>query len=283
MPSAPSASKNASCGLTATAYGATASTMPRQKRAAGLGRRSPRSSTGKQVDAGIEADAELASLALDCGGETVGERRCGELGLYAELLRHRLDQAYAPRPTATTPSKPQVVFPAQWGAAPTRLPLPARGPLDHLVLHHTAFPMSRIGGTSFEAEAAHMREIQRWHLERGWATVGYHFVVSPSGRIFRGRPGRPARSARARPQRGHGRDLPDGQLRARAPTPAALESLTYVRSRLVPGGAKARLLGHRDHRGHETSACPGRNLEPYADKRGGPPPGGPPSKRRSDP
>ncbi len=33
-----------------------------------------------------------------------------------------------------------------------------------------------------------MREIQRWHFERGWATVGYHFVVSPSGRIFHGRP-----------------------------------------------------------------------------------------------
>ena len=121
----------------------------------------------EEVHAWIEADAELAALTLDSGGEAVGERRRGELGLYAELLRHRRDEAYAPRPTATTPSKPQVVSPAQWGAAPTRVALPARGPLDHLVLHHTAFPMSRIGGSSFETEAAHMREIQRWHLERG--------------------------------------------------------------------------------------------------------------------
>ncbi|HYH62774.1 MAG TPA: hypothetical protein VD766_12975, partial [Solirubrobacterales bacterium] len=74
-----------------------------------------------------------------------------------------------------------------------------------------------------------------------------------------------------------------GHFGIERPTPAALASLTHVRTRLVPGGAKARLLGHRDHRGHETSACPGRNLQPYVDKRGGPPLGGPPAKRRTDP
>src|SRR5690348_12927228 len=43
MPAGPSASKNASCGLTATAYGPTASMIPQQKRAT-----SPRSSTGSR-------------------------------------------------------------------------------------------------------------------------------------------------------------------------------------------------------------------------------------------
>ena len=82
----------------------------------------------------------------------------------------------------------QVVTPREWGAAPTRVALPPRGPLDHLVLHHTAYPTSRVGKT-FEAEAAHMRQIQQWHFARGWATVGYHFVVSPTaGSSSRGRP-----------------------------------------------------------------------------------------------
>jgi hypothetical protein len=143
--------------------------------------------------------------------------------------------------------------------------------------------MSRIGGTSFEAEAAHMREIHRWHLERGWATVGYHFVVSPSGRIFRGRPVDRLGAHVLGHNVGTVGICLMGDFELERPTSAALESLTYVRSRLVPGGAKARLLGHRDHRGHETSACPGRNLEPYAQKRGGPPSGGPPAKRRTDP
>ncbi len=128
-----------------------------------------------------------------------------------------------------------------------------------------------------------MREIQRWHLERGWATVGYHFVVSPSGRVFRGRPVDRLGAHVLGHNVGTVGICLMGNFELERPTPAALESLTYTRRRLVPGGAKARLLGHRDHRGHETSACPGRNLEPYADKRGGPPPGGPPLKRRADP
>jgi hypothetical protein len=74
-----------------------------------------------------------------------------------------------------------------------------------------------------------------------------------------------------------------GNFELERPTPAALESLTYARSRLVPGGAKAKLLGHRDHRGHETSACPGRHLAPYVERRGGPPSGGPPARGRADP
>src|SRR5919205_238433 len=58
MPSAPRASKNASCGFTPTAYGATASTSPQQKRAnacAACSRprcASPRSSTGRRSGRG---------------------------------------------------------------------------------------------------------------------------------------------------------------------------------------------------------------------------------------
>src|SRR5688572_22456707 len=137
--------------------------------------------------------------------------------------------------------------------------------------------MSRIGGSSFEAEAAHMREIQRWHLDRGWATVGYHFVISPGGRIFRGRPVDRLGAHVLGHNGGTVGICLMGDFEHERPAPAALASLAHVRGRLVPDGAKAQLLAHSDHRGHETSACPGRNLFAYADKRGGPPPGGPPA------
>lgn len=168
----------------------------------------------------------------------------------------------------------QVVTPREWGAAPTRVALPPRGPLDHLVLHHTAYPTSRIGGKTLAAEAAHMRQIQQWHFARGWATVGYHFVVSPSGRVFVARP----------PDRlgahvlGHNVGTVGialmGNFELERPSKAALAGVEHVRLRLVPGGAGKRLLGHRDHSGQST-ACPGRHLEPYTDKREGPPRGGP--------
>lgn len=30
--------------------------------------------------------------------------------------------------------------------------------------------------------------IHRWHLERGWSGIGYHFVITESGEIQNGRP-----------------------------------------------------------------------------------------------
>ena len=129
-----------------------------------------------------------------------------------------------------------------------------------------------------------MREIQRWHLDRGWATVGYHFVVSPSGRIFLGRPVDRLGAHVLGHNVGTVGIALMGNFELERPTTAALESLTYVRSRrLVPGGAKARLLGHRDHRGHETSACPGRTSSPIPTNAEGRLPAAPPLKRRTDP
>ncbi|HBK53156.1 MAG TPA: hypothetical protein DDZ44_04370 [Syntrophomonas wolfei] len=45
-----------------------------------------------------------------------------------------------------------------------------------IVLHHSASP---------DVPAA---EIHAWHLTRGWAGIGYHFVIRKNGSIERGRP-----------------------------------------------------------------------------------------------
>ena len=161
---------------------------------------------------------------------------------------------------STTRSEPQLVAPVEWKAAPTRVALPARGPLDHLVVHHTAFASAGIGGRTLAAEARHMRQIQHWHLDRGWATVGYHFVVSPSGRIFRGRPVDRLGAHVLGHNVGTLGICLMGNFEHERPTGAALLSLHHVRMRLVPGGADVPVLGHREHRGHETTACPGRHL-----------------------
>lgn len=167
-----------------------------------------------------------------------------------------------------------MLAPADWGAAPARVELPGRGPLDHLVLHHTAFATSGIGGRTLAAESAHMRAIQRWHLDRGWATVGYHFVVAPSGRVFRGRPVDRLGAHVLGHNAGTVGICLMGNFELERPTPEALSSLAHVRAALVPGGAAVALRAHRDHRGHERSACPGRHLLPLAERRG-PPRGGP--------
>ena len=175
---------------------------------------------------------------------------------------------------SATLTAPEVITPSRWKAAPARVALPARGPLDHLVLHHSAFASPGIGGTAPATEARHMRQIQQWHFDRGWATVGYHFVVSPTGRIFLGRPVDRLGAHVLGHNVGTVGICLMGNFDVEQPTAAALASLEHVRVRLVPGGAAVPLLGHRDHRGHESSACPGRRLT--VRKRGSRPQAAPP-------
>ncbi len=54
--------------------------------------------------------------------------------------------------------------------------LQARSKTDLIVVHHSA---------SADVPAA---EIHAWHLVRGWAGIGYHFVIRKDGSIERGRP-----------------------------------------------------------------------------------------------
>lgn len=54
--------------------------------------------------------------------------------------------------------------------------LQARKSTGLIVLHHSASP---------DVNAA---EIHTWHLARGWAGIGYHFVIRRNGQIERGRP-----------------------------------------------------------------------------------------------
>ena len=157
---------------------------------------------------------------------------------------------------------PEIVSVAQWGGVRPRVPLPPRGALDHLVLHHTAYRSSRIGGTSVETQSRHMRQLERWHLERGFLAIGYHFVISPSGRIFRCRP---VDRMGAHVQ-GHNRGTVGiclmGDFEHEQPTVAALAALSAVRTHLVAGATGLPLVGHREHSGQAT-LCPGRFLMEY--------------------
>ena len=54
--------------------------------------------------------------------------------------------------------------------------LQKRTKTNYIVLHHAA------------ATKATVADIDRWHKEKGWTCIGYHFYVDKAGRIFRGRP-----------------------------------------------------------------------------------------------
>jgi N-acetylmuramoyl-L-alanine amidase len=52
-------------------------------------------------------------------------------------------------------------------------------PLDKIILHCSATPE----GKHFEVET-----IRKWHLQRGWKDIGYHFVIYLDGSVHEGRP-----------------------------------------------------------------------------------------------
>ena len=59
---------------------------------------------------------------------------------------------------------------------PTNGSFSRRNSTDEIILHHA------------EAKSASVEEVNRWHLERGWTGIGYHFYIRKDGRIYRGRP-----------------------------------------------------------------------------------------------
>ena len=51
------------------------------------------------------------------------------------------------------------------------------------VIHHTA---TKLGAK--QSEVAHIQAIARGHIRRGWPGIAYHFVIGPSGAIYRCHP-----------------------------------------------------------------------------------------------
>ena len=45
-----------------------------------------------------------------------------------------------------------------------------------IIVHHSA------------AKSCSADDVHRWHLENGWAGIGYHFFVRKNGKVYRGRP-----------------------------------------------------------------------------------------------
>ena len=59
---------------------------------------------------------------------------------------------------------------------PTNGSFKRRNSTDEIILHHA------------EAKSASVEEVNRWHLERGWTGIGYHFYIRKDGKVYRGRP-----------------------------------------------------------------------------------------------
>lgn len=71
--------------------------------------------------------------------------------------------------------------------------------IETIIIHCADTPPEWMAGRSVEEKIA---EIDRWHRARGWAGIGYHYVIDRDGSIGKGRP----LSRVGAHTRGHNRD-----------------------------------------------------------------------------
>lgn len=124
--------------------------------------------------------------------------------------------------------------------------LSARQVTNLIILHHAA------------VKSCTADDVHRWHLNRGWAGIGYHFFVDKDGSVVRGRPlwavGAHAEGCNWRSvgicfegDYQQEQEMPAAQLQA------GRELVQYLRTKL----GVDRVVGHRDIAVAGTS-CPGQ-------------------------
>lgn len=129
--------------------------------------------------------------------------------------------------------------------------LKKRGVTKRAIIHHTA---------SGDVSA---KTIHGWHLNQGWAGIGYHFVIRANGAIERGRPEHTI-GAHAGPA-GNSDSIGivlTGNFETGKPSVAQIDSLAWLlKDYLMPKYGKLQVQGHKDVM---PTACPGKNF-PWAD------------------
>lgn len=124
-----------------------------------------------------------------------------------------------------------------------------RSGTSEIILHHA------------EASHASVEDINQWHLERGWAGIGYNYYVRKDGTIWRGRP-EWAVGAHAK---GHNDKsigiCCEGAYMTETMPAAQLAALKDLIRDIVNRYGKLKLLRHKDV--NETD-CPGVNF-PWAE------------------
>lgn len=122
--------------------------------------------------------------------------------------------------------------------------------LSTIVVHHSALPL--IDGP---------REIQKLHMHnKGFADIGYQFVIDYSGHIYEGRPIDVRGAHTGRHNTGTVGIVLLGNFERTRSSKAQLSSLEQLGRCLAAEYQISHLAGHRDFQ-PEATVCPGQKLE----------------------
>lgn len=166
-------------------------------------------------------------------------------------------QIEAPLPLTAIPSF--VIERSKWTSSqPKRWLADPMTNIRRITIHHDA--IMPVPSGSYSDSLRRMQLIRTGHLNNGWADIGYHFAIDPTGRIWQARP--------LELQGAHVKDNNPGNIgivvfgnyEQMRPTHATVNSINkmvaYAMDRFnVP------LSSVRTHRELRSTACPGRFLQ----------------------
>jgi hypothetical protein len=184
---------------------------------------------------------------------------------------HSAPITYAPpssvptaRPDFTPP--PGIVPRSMW--ARTGVARPAEinfmNGIRRITVHHDGMPPTSLGSTN--QVAARIEQIRSSHVVgRGWADLGYHYVIDPTGRIWEGRSTQ-YQGAHVKDQNEHNLGiLLMGNFMVQSPTQAALASLDrFLLNQMQRYNVS--MTAVRTHQERAPTECPGRNLQAYMNR-----------------
>ena len=117
------------------------------------------------------------------------------------------------------------------------------GKVNGIVLHHAA------------ASSASVETVHSWHLNNGWAGIGYHFYVRKDGKVYRGRPESWVGSHTV----GHNEKIgicAEGNFDKEAMCATQKNAIIDLPGYLFNKYGKVPVYGHREL---DATACPGKN------------------------
>jgi len=132
--------------------------------------------------------------------------------------------------------------------------------VNKITVHHDAIPSQNVR-TQRDA-VARLNQVRASHLREGWADIGYHYVIDPSGRVWEARP-LGYQGAHVKDKNEHNIGVMCmGNFEIQRPTPqqtAALDAFvaSLMQRHRIPA---SRVYTHQEL---GQTACPGRNLQNY--------------------
>lgn len=174
--------------------------------------------------------------------------------------------AAEPDDTPTEPgtvARPVTVSAEEWGSTPQPIPEERRHVPEFVTIHHAGV-LWKAG----DEGAAKLRGLQAFgQREKGWPDLPYHYLITPDGTIYEGRP------IEYEPETNTSYDVTGhlgvqlyGNFEEQRVSPAQMESLVRLTAWLLEefNIDPETIGGHNDRPGVVT-VCPGRDLARYLD------------------